>query len=244
MNKRLWALFLIPALSLRAQDADEDPPVEVPSGDAGHFKPDQWKRAEASIRKARVCVVRLALPGNMGSGVVIKWKGELYLLSVAHNFAEGGIKEIRLPGRPTEEAALKVERVALDAAADVAVFKILDPPKGTPFVEVKDKAGVSKNDRVLALSYPLGRGLKKGYPVADVGIVTSTSGMISACDVYVAHRAGVPDGLQVTVGPGSSGGGLFDPEGRLIGLLRSVSGEKGQGVASAIPIETVLKYLP
>ncbi len=224
-------------LALAQDPPEEDPAVEVPKGDESHFRKGEWKKAEEAIRKARQAVVRLYLRGNMGSGVVVRWKGGLYFFSVAHNFAAGEIDEIQLPAGG---AKCKVEKVAIDAGADVAVFKIVDPPKDLPFVEVNDKPDLKRGSPVLALSYPLGRGLKKGFPVVDVGLVTSTEKVVSARDVYVAHRAGVPDGMQVTVGPGSSGGGLFDVEGRLVGIIRMVSGEKEQGVVSAIPVSALL----
>ena len=82
-------------------------------------------------------------------------------------------------------------------------------------------------------------GLKVGDPVYAVGAPKGLE--LSLSDGIVAQlRGGPPPFIQTTaaISPGSSGGGLFDREGRLVGLTtRYVEG--GQSLNFAIPVEWI-----
>jgi tetratricopeptide (TPR) repeat protein len=82
-------------------------------------------------------------------------------------------------------------------------------------------------------------GLKVGVPVYAVGAPQGLE--LSLSDGIVAQlRGGPPPLIQTTaaISPGSSGGGLFDGEGRLVGLT-TLYVEGGQSLNFAMPVEWI-----
>jgi len=87
-------------------------------------------------------------------------------------------------------------------------------------------------------------GLKVGVPVYAVGAPQGLE--LSLSDGIVAQlRGGPPPLIQTTaaISPGSSGGGLFDGEGRLVGLTTLYLGG-GQNLNFAIPVEWIDEVKP
>ncbi len=87
-------------------------------------------------------------------------------------------------------------------------------------------------------------GLKVGDPVYAVGAPEGLE--LSLSDGIVAQlRGGPPPWIQTTaaISSGSSGGGLFDGEGRLVGLT-TLSVEPGQNLNFAIPVEWIDEVKP
>jgi S1-C subfamily serine protease len=86
--------------------------------------------------------------------------------------------------------------------------------------------------------------LKVGIPVYAVGAPKGLE--LSLSDGIVAQlRGGPPPFIQTTaaISPGSSGGGLFDGEGSLVGLTtRYVEG--GQNLNFAMPVEWIAEVKP
>ena len=87
-------------------------------------------------------------------------------------------------------------------------------------------------------------GLKVGDPVYAVGAPKGLE--LSLSDGIVAQlRGGPPPLIQTTaaISPGSSGGGLFDGEGRLVGLT-TLYMEGGQSLNFAMPVEWIGEVKP
>jgi tetratricopeptide (TPR) repeat protein len=87
-------------------------------------------------------------------------------------------------------------------------------------------------------------GLKVGDPVYAVGAPKGLE--LSLSDGLVAQlRGGPPPFIQTTavISPGSSGGGLFDGEGRLVGLT-TLYIEGGQSLNFAMPVEWIGEVKP
>ena len=87
-------------------------------------------------------------------------------------------------------------------------------------------------------------GLKVGVPVYAVGAPQGLE--LSLSDGIVAQlRGGPPPLIQTTaaISPGSSGGGLFDGEGRLVGLT-TLYVEGGQSLNFAMPVEWIGEIKP
>jgi hypothetical protein len=87
-------------------------------------------------------------------------------------------------------------------------------------------------------------GLKVGVPVYAVGAPQGLE--FSLSDGIVAQlRGGPPPLIQTTaaISPGSSGGGLFDEEGRLVGLT-TLCLEGGQSLNFAMPVEWIGEVKP
>jgi tetratricopeptide (TPR) repeat protein len=94
---------------------------------------------------------------------------------------------------------------------------------------------------IIGIPAQLGKaaGLKVGVPVYAVGAPRGLE--LSLSDGIVAQlRGGPPPFIQTTaaISPGSSGGGLFDGEGRLVGLT-TLYIEGGQNLNFAMPVEWI-----
>jgi tetratricopeptide (TPR) repeat protein len=88
------------------------------------------------------------------------------------------------------------------------------------------------------------KSLKVGVPVYAVGAPHGLE--LSISDGIVAQlRGGPPPFIQTTaaVSPGSSGGGLFDGEGRLVGLI-TLYIKDGQNLNFAMPVEWIDEIKP
>jgi len=87
-------------------------------------------------------------------------------------------------------------------------------------------------------------GLKVGDPVYAVGAPKGLELSLSA-GIVAQLRGGPPPLIQTTaaISPGSSGGGLFDGEGRLVGLT-TLYVEGGQSLNFAIPVEWIGEVKP
>lgn len=130
--------------------------------------------------------------------------------------------------------------LAFDQQRDVAILQVanLDRPK----VSLRPSSQVLVGERVFAVGAP--RGLELSLSDGLVSALRTTKGeLIPSSREPEKAAAGVPlpaPGpalIQTTapVSPGSSGGGLFDSQGRLIGLMTFVA--NGQNLNFAHPSE-------
>lgn len=99
-----------------------------------------------------------------------------------------------------------------------------------PAVTMGDADKLAVGQRIYALGNPLGLEL------------TLSDGLISALRKDNAAKSLVYIQVSAPISPGSSGGGLFDEEGRLVGIT-TAGFDKGQNLNLAIPINW-LKELP
>jgi tetratricopeptide (TPR) repeat protein len=151
---------------------------------------------------------------TFGSGVVIA-PGRVI---TNRHVIEGGAS-FRV-GHGAEKWPAKLVGVAPDH--DLAEFSVAG--LAAPAVTVRDSSSLAVGERVYAIGAPEGleltisEGLISGLRDFDKGRVIQTSAAIS---------------------PGSSGGGLFDPEGRLVGITTFYLKE-GQSLNFAVPAEWTL----
>lgn len=102
----------------------------------------------------------------------------------------------------------------------------------------------AKNFRGKPVQIGTTKGLKVGAKVYAVGAPRGLE--LSLSDGIISQlRGGLPPMIQTTaaISPGSSGGGLFDDEGRLIGLT-SLYMKGGQNLNFAMPVEWISKVKP
>ena len=163
-----------------------------------------------------------------GSGVIISSDG--YILTCAH--VVSGASQITVTIGDTDYTATVVGK---DDTSDVAVLKI-DATGLTP-ATVGDSDSLSVGDSVLAVGNPLGQ----------LG-GTVTSGIVSALNRSVTIRGTSSTNtmsliqMDASVSPGNSGGGLFNMNGELIGLVNAKSSSSNaEGLGFAIPINDAIK---
>ena len=146
--------------------------------------------------RTRASVVTIEMPTGHGSGIVIDENG--IIATSLHVVRNDPAVTIRLPNG---EAYDDVRVIDVDARRDLALLKV----KGERFqaARVGDSDTLEVGDRVYAIGSP--RGLAQ----------TVSEGIVSAkreVNGFWAIQTMAP------ISPGSSGGGLFDSQGRLIGL--------------------------
>ena len=163
-----------------------------------------------------------------GSGVIISSDG--YILTCAH--VVSGASQITVTIGDTDYTATVVGE---DDTSDVAVLKI-DATGLTP-ATVGDSDGLAVGDNVLAVGNPLG----------ELG-GTVTSGIVSALNRSVTIQGTSSTNtmsliqMDASVSPGNSGGGLFNMNGELIGLVNAKSSSSdAEGLGFAIPINDAIQ---
>lgn len=158
-----------------------------------------------------------------GSGVILTSDG--YIVTNHHVVDGATAIKVRLSDGTACDAALQ----GTDAKTDLAVLKI-DASNLTP-AKLADSSKARPGDFVIAIGNPLG----------ELG-GTVTEGIVSAMDREITIDGETMTLMQTSaaVNPGNSGGGLFNLDGELIGVVNSKSSGSGiEGLAFAIPSNTV-----
>ena len=163
-----------------------------------------------------------------GSGVIISSDG--YILTCAH--VVDGASNITVTINDKDYTATLVGE---DTTSDIAVIKI-DANGLTP-ATVGDSDSLKVGQNVMAVGNPLG----------ELG-GTVTGGMISALNRSVTIQGNSSVNtmsliqMDASVSPGNSGGGLFNMNGELVGIVNAKSSSSdAEGLGFAIPINDAIK---
>ena len=163
-----------------------------------------------------------------GSGVIISSDG--YILTCAH--VVDGASNITVTINDKDYTATLVGE---DTTSDIAVIKI-DADGLTP-ATVGDSDSLKVGQSVMAVGNPLG----------ELG-GTVTGGMISALNRSVTIQGSSSVNtmsliqMDASVSPGNSGGGLFNMNGELVGIVNAKSSSSdAEGLGFAIPINDAIK---
>ncbi len=183
------------------------------------------------VRKVKDTVVVIDVRGNSfssggsGSGVIISANG--YILTCHHVVENASAIKVTLNSGTEYDAAL----VGSDEASDLAVLKIDTGAISLPYAEHGRSEHLVVGEVVVAIGNPLG----------TLG-GTVTNGIISATERNVATSDGNVMTLIQTnaaINSGNSGGGLFNLDGELIGIVNAKYSASGvEGLAFAIPIDS------
>ncbi len=226
--RRSWILFLAVVLWGTSAVAPPAGSTELPDG-AGRALSQSFAAVARAIAPA---VVRLDVMGTdgetTGSGIVIDTRGNVI---TSHHVLDGSLSAgagpaIRVTlsdGRP-----LRAELVGGDAATDVAVVRIENPPADLSAARFGDSDEASVGEWVLAVGSALGldetftAGIISGRPALGDG---AASGAFLLTDAKV--------------NPGDAGGPLVDLQGQVVGLTTLMSAGPGGGYGYAVPINQV-----
>ena len=163
-----------------------------------------------------------------GSGVIISSDG--YILTCAH-VVDGASTITVTIGDKDYTATL----VGEDTTSDIAVIKV-DADGLTP-ATVGNSDSLKVGQSVMAVGNPLG----------ELG-GTVTGGMISALNRSVTIQGSSSVNtmsliqMDASVSPGNSGGGLFNMNGELVGIVNAKSSSSdAEGLGFAIPINDAIK---
>lgn len=162
-----------------------------------------------------------------GSGVVMSTDG--YIITNHHVIDGGDIFTIEFEDGRVYEAEL----IGSDDLTDIAVLRI-DADAVTP-AEFGSSDALGQGDPVVAIGNPLGQ---DGGSSVSVGIVSAFDRRVEFGGDETLFGMIQTD---AAINSGSSGGGLFDVEGRLIGITSAIGVSQAgpEGIGYAIPIELV-----
>ena len=163
-----------------------------------------------------------------GSGVIISSDG--YILTCAH--VVDGASTITVT---IDDKDYTATLVGEDTTSDVAVIKI--EADGLTPATVGDSDSLKVGQSVMAVGNPLG----------ELG-GTVTGGMISALNRSVTIQGTSSTNtmsliqMDASVSPGNSGGGLFNMNGELVGIVNAKSSSSdAEGLGFAIPINDAIE---
>ena len=160
-----------------------------------------------------------------GSGVIISQDG--YILTCAHVVSGATSIKVQLNG---SDQSYDATVVGQDSTSDVAVLKV-DATGLTPAV-IGDSDSLAVGEVAVAVGNPLGT-------LSN----TVTDGIVSALNRQVTVQNNDMTLIQTdaSISPGNSGGGLFNGNGELIGIVNAKSSySEAEGIGFAIPINTAM----
>ncbi len=206
--------------------------VATEHGSAG----DQVFTISEVVRKVQDSVVQIYVSSNegtsAGSGVIISAEYG-YILTCNHVVAGGKSIVVELSDNTQYSAKL----VGTDASTDLAVVKI-EPSAERPLTEaVQGKSsGLVAGEYVVAIGNPLGT---LGGSVSQ-GIISATARQIPFSNDDGSTTVMTLLQTDAAINSGNSGGGLFNLQGELIGIVNSKYSNTGvEGLGFAIPIDTI-----
>lgn len=160
---------------------------------------------------------------STGSGVIITASG--YIVTCHHVIDQATSITVTLNSGEEYEASL----VGSDEASDIALLYV-NESKVFPFAGLGNSGDLVLGEYVVAIGNPLGE-LHR----------TVTQGVVSGLNRNILTSDGTVMTLLQTdaaVNSGNSGGGLFNLDGELIGIVNAKYAETGvEGLAFAIPVD-------
>jgi S1-C subfamily serine protease len=199
-----------------------------------------WSRA--GYEKARLSVVALVVEagGNgdaFGAGIIYDEQGHIL---TAHHVVEGASRILVLV---SGGYTISAELVAADPISDFAILKvetmIRDRMRPAEFAREDPVPG----EQIWNLGNPFGTSRYGGEPSVGLGVVSAVNRTYLNDDTGRLYL----DGIQhdAPTNPGSSGGGIFNERGELIGLNALITTTRetpsDSGVAFAVPAYTLRK---
>lgn len=179
---------------------------------------------ESAVQQAAPSVVEVKTDFGQGSGVIVQPQG----LIITNAHVVGSASRVEVIN--SSGTSMSAEVLTTDESQDLAVLRPAGNPG--PGVEIVDDSVGPPNigSTVFAIGSPFG--LQN----------TVTAGVVSA---YRGEQGRPLIQFDAPVNPGNSGGGLFDLQGRLIGIPTAIRSpiQGNVGIAFAVPASRVRAIL-
>ena len=192
----------------------------------------------AVIARIKDSVVEIENSSGSGSGVIVgkftnsnNQKG-YYIITNAHVVENANMQSSSIVTL-NDGTEYKSILSGIDSRSDIAVLQIVENQRElTCATWANEENKLFVGEEIIVIGYPLG--------VLDN---TVTNGYLSAIDTNLRISGVEMNLLQIdaTVNPGNSGGGLFNRNGELIGIVNAkVVGENAEGIGFAIPYDDAM----
>ena len=172
---------------------------------------------------------------SLGSGVILSEDG--YIVTNHHVIDGAQTVVVCLNG---SEEEIPAELIGTDQKTDIALIKI-DAKEKLPFANVADSNAIEIGDDAIAIGNPLGSG------------ISATNGIVSAIHKEITINRETMSLIQTNaeINSGNSGGGLFNINGELIGIVNaktssgsmSLNSASVEGLGYAIPSNTMVNVI-
>jgi serine protease Do len=166
-----------------------------------------------------------------GSGVIVEFKGRLFVLTNRHVIKNAQLKDIQIG--LSDGSELRPLKVWADADTDVAMMAV--SATGLTAAKLGDSAAVEIGDFVLAVGSPFGLSHSVTY-----GIISAKGRR----DLELGDDVELQDFMQTdaAINPGNSGGPLINLRGEVIGINTAIASNSGgnEGIGFSIPINGVM----
>ena len=190
---------------------------------------DAYSRAVVSVVErvgpAVVSIARASRRGPAGSGSGVVFTPDGYVLTNAHVVA--GAEGLTLGF--TDGATSAAHVVGFDHATDLAVVRVLEPPRGESVASFGSSSGLRVGQLVVAIGNPLGFS-----STVSAGVVSALGRTMRSRDGRAMESIVQSD---VALNPGNSGGPLVDSRGHVVGINTAII-LGAQGLSFSIPIDT------
>jgi S1-C subfamily serine protease len=189
-------------------------------------------------KKAAPATVLVLADERIGSGVVISGAGDV----VTNWHVVGDAKQVAVVFKPEhgaeirKELAFRAALIKVDEVADLALLRIVQPPKNVPYLPLGDAAKVEVGQNAHSIGHPKGE------------LWTYTVGTVSQIRPHYEWKSG--DGLphrsrviqtQTAINPGNSGGPLLNDRAEIIGI--NSFRREGEGLNYAVAADVVSTLL-
>ena len=178
------------------------------------------------------------VPDSYGSGVVIDPKG--LILTNYHVIRDATKIFVRLPGGSGSYADLH----AADARSDLAVLRLIVPPKNLKPITFSDGSAVKKGDFVISLANPFSVGFRDGSPSASWGMISNLKRRGPGPSKEIERNRPLSQyqillQTDARLNLGCSGGAILNLNGEMIGLTTSTAAIQGGESAGgfALPMD-------
>ncbi len=188
----------------------------------------------AAVERASPSVVSIGTDqGGLGSGIIVSPDGQI--LTNAHVVAGSRLLAVGLPDGRTFRGRV----IVADESVDLALVKI--DAQGLPAATLGDSDQLKPGQFAIAIGNPLGY-----YRTVTFGVISATNRNVRAGP----RGRGLENMIQTSapINPGNSGGPLINLRGEVIGVNTAAAidptlGEKAEGIAFAVPINTAKQRL-
>ncbi len=181
---------------------------------------------------------------SAGTGMVISPNG--LVLTNNHVIAGATNVAVTLDG---QTKALPADVLGTDPSHDMALLKIVNPPKGLDAVTFGNSSALVPGDAVVAIGNALG--LSAGSPTVTSGIVSALGRQVTADIPNTNQTETLINMIQTdaAINPGNSGGPLVDSSGNVVGMNTATAGTTSEGtqaqnIGFAIPASEIESELP
>jgi S1-C subfamily serine protease len=177
-------------------------------------------------------------PEGLGTGAIVDASG--YVITNWHviNGYRGAILFLKPSGNPDlgKATAVGAKVVYQDATTDLALLKMIDPPKALHALQLGEIGQVQIAEDIHIIGHPHGN-----FWSYSTGVVSQIrDGYTWSYKDGSNHEAKVLQ-LQTSINPGNSGGPVVDDAGNILGLV--AMSEEGQNLNYAIATDVIKKFL-